>query len=520
MHIVVGPSNEIQTNTVERILKKGVRIWLENGSLRFRAPKGVLTPEDIEALKIARRSGMLAVLDERQTSDASELNGMLGKCVSGPLSYSQLAHWNRYRLWERPTIRQIAAIVRISGLLDVNLIKISLIEVARRHDALRSRIRLEGDSPVQEVVGNSQPCMAMMDLESVDTGCRSADIARLLDALIMAPIDVQEGPLFQTMLIRLSAGEHILLVAMEHMISDARSMNILLRDLFAIYGCSPSDKIGFLPEIPIQFVDYAARQRGMESQWLKDYGEYWRCQMGGVRVAQFPSDRRDTAEHKPGWGASPLKIDKNLKIDLEAWSRAKRTTLVMTMLSVYVALVSRWCNVSDVVVQSESVGRSNSAIQHTIGYFAAPLYLRIHADDRTSFGDLLAQVTDEYCKAHEHVDYSYMESRVPPPEFTRCTGFNWIPTEIENADSVVDSIGNKLTLEQIPFSHPMLETLQSDKEPMALIYDIDGEIIGNVLFPRARFSCELMERFTFNFVYFLTALLENAEQPIGHLDLR
>lgn len=502
------------------VCKKGVKLWSENGKLHYRAPKGALTQEEIECLR-ASRGRIVALLEgtaDTQTIAEPRLEPR-PQLACAPLAFSQLAHWNLYQLSRRRAIRQIASAMRLRGRLDVGALQKGLAEILCRHDALRTRIVVVDGVPVQQSSGPADCELRVDDLTTTSGSVREAEVIRIIEQHVLEPIDVGVGPLFGARLLRLRDNEHVLIMAMEHMISDAFSMGILLRDLFTAYVKAVKGHAFSLPAIPVQFADYAVWQRNAQRSWIQEHGKYWNERVAGCQRLRFPEDQNlQTASHE-GWGVVPLKIGRELKAELREWCRLRRTTLVMSVFTAYVGLVLCWCDVSEAMVQYVTDGRISPKIENTIGFFASTLYLRIGLLEDDSFVDLMNRVTGEYCQAHEHADSSYMAAQVPRPEFTRNPLFNWVPDGSKIDLSALDASEDAITCSPIRFAHPMLKELALDHEPVTLLYDTDDEVVGDVHFSLNRFSVDTMERFGRNFLMFVGALLREPEGRVKDIFL-
>jgi hypothetical protein len=494
---------------LESLRKKGVKLWMENSQLRYKAPRGVLTQEDIESLKLYRDQ-IAALL--KQFTDAENAEPKLerrSRLDRAPLAFSQLAHWNFYRLSERPAIRQIASATRLQGQLNVNALQKSIAEVVRRHDALRTRIVVIDGVPMQEVAESGGCELEVSDLTGLPEALLETEVKRLIESYILQPIDVAVDPLFGVRLLKLRDDEHVLIMTMEHIISDMFSMNILMRETFEAYMQALKARDFSLPEIPVQFADYAVCQRNTLASWMEKHGTHWNERLAGCQPLRFPGGKSSPPAINLGWGILPVRIGMELKKELSEWSRLRRTTLVMSVFTAYVALVLRWCNASESIIRYQSDGRVSSEIQNTIGYFASALYIRTGLLEGDRFIDLLNHVIDQYCKAYEHTDFSYFSAQVSPPEITRSSGFNWLPQR-----SKFDSVGSEdaITCSPVNFVHPMGKNLEVDGEPsIGLLETEEGGIAGEVWFPLNRFSVETMERFGRNFLVFIQALLRQPE---------
>lgn len=515
--------NEPQSAQLAEMLgsvrRKGVQLWVANGELRYRAPKGALSSAEIARLR-ERQSQIVALLGRSEVlvSDATPVQR---KCPQqAPLSFSQLAHWHVFRLGERPSVRSLAAAQRLCGPLQLEVLRMCLRESVRRHAALRTRIVLIDGVPVQEIIESADCELDVLDLIALPESDREVAVKRAIDELILQPIHVTVGPLFGVRLVRVRQDEHVLIVAMEHMISDAFSVAILLRDVLIAYVQRVSNGTVSLPQIPVQFADYATWLRSTHGSWLEKHGGYWSERLRGAGRVRFPQAHGVSPKSCRGWASVPLKIDKSLKAELREWSRLKRTTLVMSIFTAYCALVLRWCNVSQAVLRYQTDGRMNPKVENAIGYFATVLHLRVQLREADTFLDLLQRVIREYCLAYEHADFSYIDSQVPKPEFAHNSCFNWVPQGPKSELPRVKSVQGTITCHPVPFPSPSLKFHERDSEPVVLLYDVDEEVVGGVHFPVHRFSSESMESFGRNFMLFVQRMLREPDKAVPHTLLR
>lgn len=494
------------------VRKKGVRLWSENGQLHYTASKGALTQEEIAGLRSCKDQIVAILEGATGTRTVEPKVEPRPRFDRAPLAFSQVAHWNVYRLNERHAIRQIASATRLRGRLNVTALERSFAEVIQRHDALRTRIvTLEG-SPVQEI-SRSIPCaLSVEDLTRTPERLREAEVIRITEQHVLEPINVAAAPLFGARLLRLHDDDHVLVVATEHMISDELSMHILLRDLFTAYRQVTSGHVISLPHVPVQFADYAVWQRNTLKSWIEKHGTYWSERLIRQRL-RFPQDK-SVQSTREGWASVSIHIGADLKMQLRDWCRIRRTTLVMSVFTAYVALVLRWCHAPEAIIQYQSNGRAGPDVENTIGYFASALYLRMGLAEDDSFVDLMKQVTEEYCRAYQHADFAYMAAQVPRPEFTRNPAFNWVPQGLGIELSDLDKSEHAIACSPVPFVHPMLEKLELDHEPVMLFYDADHQVVGDLLFPRNRYSVDTMQRFGRNFLVFIEALLKRPESRV------
>jgi hypothetical protein len=499
------------------VRSKGVRIWSDNGQLRYEAPKGALTQTEFDRLRASR--GQIVTLLER-TASAEAGGPEFAPLDRVPLAFSQLAHWHFFRLRERHAIRQLASATRLGGSLNVAALRKALAEMVCRHDALRTRIVVCDGIPAQEIAKSGDCELTVRDLTAVPENLHEAEVHRLIEQFILEPIDLAVGPLFGVQLLKLRDDVHVLIVVMEHIIADMYSLRILLRELFAAYAQTMKGRPFSLPAISVKFGDYALRQRNSEESWIEKHGAYWKTVLAGFQRLRFPEDKNLQITARSGWGIVYLKVGRDLKAELREWSRQRRTTIVMSVLTAYVGLVLRWCNASEAIIQYQTDGRTRANMANTIGYFASALSLGIAIGENDSFLDLLKRVTETYCEAYEHADFSYLVAQESRPEFARSTGFNWIPVRSGADISELSELEYPIACRQVDFAHPLAKNIEVDGEPSITIFDTEeDETTGEVWFPRSRFSPETMERFGRNFVVFIKALLRQANEPVKGIEL-
>jgi hypothetical protein len=403
-----------------------------------------------------------------------------------------------------------------------------LLHVVSRHDALRTRIVACHGIPMQVVDECGDGEAPLIDLTELANDVREIEVRRQIERLILEPVNIATDPLFVAQLLKLSDDEHVLIVAMEHLISDATSRGILFRDLFTAYTQLLQGRTLALPAIAVQLPDYAAWQSDTHPLWMKQYGEQWNERLTVYPRVRFPEDADLQSPTRLGVGTVSLKIGKDLKDELHTWCRQTCTTPVMSVFSAYAALVLRWCDVPKAVIRYQSDGRSRPEIEGTVGCFSSTLYVPLEYSADATYIDFLGLVTQQYCQAYEHCDFTCMvAAQLPRPEFTRNTCFNWVPASSKFDLDEQDASEHAITCSPVQFVHPMQKNLHPllksrpvDHEPTILLYESDDEIAGELYFPLSRFSALSMERFGRNFIGFIEALLRAPHTRVKDIPLR
>jgi hypothetical protein len=503
------PLNHSLGMVLAAILERGVKFKIEKGRLRYQAPKGALAEQEIAWMRDSR-SELLEALG-RIGEDATTTDLDCETFELAPLTFSQLAHWRNFRLFQRPSIRQIASATRIIGPLSIDALNESIAAVVCRHDALRTRVVMIDGVPVQRV---DRTAAVALQLCNVPSNSRAVALAiqEAIDTLILEPVDVSIGPMWKLRLLQLKPNEHILIIAIEHMISDATSLAILTTDIFFEYARATLTRADLLlPQVSMQLADYALRQR-QTAAWGEKHSSHWK-RLSQYGRARFPSERESRQTY--GWSSVPVRIDSKLKERLQTWSRSWGVTLAMAVFTAYVALVLRWCGIARMVVGYVTDGRSDQKLENAVGFYASVLYLRISLSESDSFVDLVSQLVKEYCVAHEHDDQFYLIAQPDRPAFTKNTCFNWVPLGTRNALST--SIAAEFPLEcvQISFPHPIVQRLDSDEEPFLVVEEHDSEIIGDFYFPKELFPQETMSAFVKCFEATVDTMLSSSDRPMS-----
>jgi NRPS condensation-like uncharacterized protein len=482
---------------LQSLRRKGVKLTLQNGQLRYEGPKGALTPSDIAQLRAAKLQ-VVAILERSRS----------------PVAFSQLVPWHLCQLRDRPSSRSVAQAIRLCGRLKTEALIDSVAEVVRRHGSLRTRIVVVEGLPAQEISAANHSELQSTDLTGLPQDQREPAIQRYIEQLIIEPIDVAKDPLFAVRLLKVRDDEHVFIAALDHIICDGLSMRLLLREIFSAYVQSVCGRAVCQPDLPPQFSDYARRLHDTHDIWLQKHGSYWSERLAGCQRVRFPEDHHLPAETHGGWATVPFKIDQDQQQELAEWCRSHRTTAPIALFTAYVGLVLRWCGVADAVILLMTTGRVTADLERVIGNLASILYLRVEFSADQSFARLLNHVTREFCNAHEHADSSRLAAQMPRSAFAQNPSFNWVPPELGIDLSELDGSDDALTNSPIPFADPVLETIKLDNEPGVVLMETDSGIAGGVYFPKNRFSPTSMERFGTNFLNFLKRLMRDPEQLV------
>lgn len=503
---------------VKHLQRKGIKLRLDNGQLRYQAVTGAMTQQDLHSLRESKES-IIAFL-EKQRMNRAEPALLPSESNVAPLSFSQQSHLHLHQLFDQGSTRIVTAAIRLHEALDYQCLQWAVDEMMLRHEALRTRVVMRDGIPMQQTDRPARCQVEMHDLSALDGEQQLTAIRNHIDDAMFAKINVTADPLFAVKSLQIGLAHHVLILAMDHMISDGVSRSILLRDLLAAYAQLRRGLAVSLPPIPIQFADYALWQRQALEHWRQTHGAYWQERLISQRALALPLDETDPAALSRGIGRVPVRIDSNLKGRLEQWCRAQQTTLVMGVFTAFTALILRWCHESSAVIQYQTDGRVRTEIQNTVGYFAFRLHVCVRLDTADTFLDLLRRNTQEYCNAHEHADFGYLETLTPRPEFTQGVCFNWLGQDLQQDDARSPAqSSDTIAYSRIPFEHTSLNDIEMEGQLIAGFLEGPEEVRGWLQFPLKRFSSQTMQTLGANLAVFIEAMLRAPGQPVRTITL-
>ena len=508
-----------------RMRRKGVRIWSDGNQLGYEAPAGSLNSDEIQTLR-ELKGEIVDFLRQLPTSTTTEPRLQpRSPDESVPLTFSQVWLCNKLKWDERPSRAIVLPrAMRISGRLNSELLRRSLTELVRHHESLRTRLVKVGGIPMQQVDTAGEFDLGLIDLSDLSKPERESEVNRIVEQLTWGARAAR--PLFEARLVKLATRDHLLLIVLDHLISDQASIDILFRDVFSLYiqflRLSPHS----LPVIPIQFADYAVWQRTAEKHWVANHDIYWKQRLTGARRLGPASPGVTPATSNIRALTLPFKLGETLSSELREVSRRSRTTLVMSVLTAYVITVMRWYDQADIVIPFISLGRHHSEVENTIGFFGVPLFLRITSVEKDSLLDLLQRTTGEYRNACEHHDCCRIAAQMPEPEFAWNPTFNWLPYNIKTTANMettetIRGCGDcdAINLEPCELEITTREVIWCDGELRIDLADTPQGIAGSIGYRADCFTADAIERFRASFQGFAERLARDPQSPIATLSL-
>ena len=323
---------------------------------------------------------------------------------AAPLSFAQQRLWFLDQLDPGSPVYNVIEALRLDGSLDIAALERSFAEVVRRHEVLRTNfVSVEGQA-TQIVTPAAQFSLSVVDLRDLSPLERENEMGRILDEESRRPFDLACDPMLRVTLLRLSPTESVLVLTMHHIASDAWSIGVLYEELSTLYEGFIGNKPATLPELPIQYTDFAVWQRdSMRGSTLERQLAYWKEQLSGApELLDLPTDRPRPTRQTFRGGRRTLALTGEIGRKLRDLSDEHGVTFFTTLLSGFKALLYRYTRQDDVVVGSPIAGRSRTETEKLIGFFVNTLALRTRVRPQMSFTELLGEVRKVTLAAYAH----------------------------------------------------------------------------------------------------------------------
>ena len=375
--------------------------------------------------------GGLAESIEKATRTAAEVEIPPLERVSReqklPLSFAQQRLWFLDQLDPGSTAYHVPHAVQLSGALDRAALEKSLGEIVRRHEVLRTTFAVaKGESA--QVIQPAQPwLLKVTDLRELPEDERKAETQRLMNDEARRPFDLQHGPLLRTSLLRESETEHVLLLVMHHIIFDAWSIGVLLKEVATLYEAFVSGRPSPLPELTVQYADFAHWQRTwLQGETLMRHLDYWKAQLADLTTLELPTDRPRPPVQTFRGAHQSFTLPGALVNSLYELSHTQGVTLFMTLLGAFQILLSRYTAQEDISVGTPIANRTYREIEGLIGFFINTLVLRTDLSGDPSFVELLQRVREVALNAYTHQDLPFeklVEELQPDRDLSRTPFF-------------------------------------------------------------------------------------------------
>ena len=434
-----------------------------------------------------------------------------------PLSFAQQRLWFLYQMEPDNSFYNIPIAVRLKGPLDVPVLEQTFNEMLRRHESLRTGFASANGQPVQVIAPELQLRLRAEDLTHLSLAEQESEVQRASAAQAAAPFNLQDAPLLRISLLRLAPEEHVVLITMHHIISDGWSMDVLVREVGALYQAYLRGESSPLAELDIQYADYAAWQREwLSGEALEQQLAYWTKQLAGApTVLELPTDKVRPAMQSYRGATQALSYSRELTTKLQALSRREAVTLYMTMLAAFEALLYRYSGQTQMLVGMPIAHRTRVEVEKLIGFFVNTLVVRgeVRADQK--FLELLKEVREVVLGAYTNQDVPFekvVEALNPERDLSRSPLFQ-VVLSWQNAPN------SRLELENIELSAVEVEYRAVRYDIELVLWEANGQIVGNIEYNTDLYEAETIRRMGQHLQMLLESIVADPERRISDLTI-
>ncbi|MBD2389846.1 amino acid adenylation domain-containing protein [Aphanizomenon flos-aquae NRERC-008] len=433
-----------------------------------------------------------------------------------PLSFGQEQLWFLSQIQDNTTYNLPLAL-QISGSLNISVLEQVITEIVRRHEILRTNFQQIEGKNLQVIRPEINISLQVINLDQITAKQQLQNVERLINQETDKIFNLSEDDLFQSTLYQLNQNSYILLLNMHHIISDGWSIGILLQELSTLYGAYLAGNKSPLPDLQIQYADYAIWQKEKFTSEIREKQlNYWKQQLADIPpLLELPTDKPRPPIQSFRGGIWEFSINSNLSQKIRTLTQQSDATLFMTMLAAFVILLYRCSGQDDILIGSPMAGRNRQEIQSLIGYFVNTVVLRTKLTGNPNFREILNQVRQVATDAHNYQDIPYNQV-VEALNPQRNLSYNPV---FQILFDLQHSLTDKLQLPGLTLQ-PFLGEHSISKFDLSLIIEDRGtELIGAWEYSSDLFTQETISRITENFQTLLNGIVNNPETPINQLPI-
>jgi hypothetical protein len=434
-----------------------------------------------------------------------------------PLSFAQQRLWFIDQLEPDGVLYNSPYAAMLTGHLNIDAFQQTLNEIVRRHEVLRTTFNLSNGQAVQVILPPARVELPLIDLGYVSAERREEEAMRLAREEAVRPFVLSQGPPLRVKLLRLDDNKHIVLLTMHHIVTDEWSMGVFVNEVATLYTAFTRGEPSPLPELPIQYTDFAVWQR----EWLR--GDvldqklaYWRKELSGVPpLLKLPTDHPRPAVQTFRGSTFTFALPDFLKDGLKKLSRQESCTLFMTLLAAFKVLLYRYTQQSDIVIGTAIANRTRSETEALIGFFVNTLVLRTDLSGNPRFREFLYRVREATLRAYSHQDVPFEKivEELAPERRTNYTPVIQVAFGLRNAP-MPDLQLPALTLQTIDLDN------HGGRFDLTLwMIERDGSLKGKWYYNSDLFEMKTIQRIQSHFQTLLQSIVDNPEERLRALEI-
>jgi amino acid adenylation domain-containing protein len=435
-----------------------------------------------------------------------------------PLSFAQQRLWFQEQRTPGTAAFHIALQVTLNGPLNAAALEQTFAEIIRRHENLRTSFPLIDGDLVQVISPPSGLPIPIIDLHNLNQPEQQNVSNKLAEAEFGRPFDLETGPLTRVVLIRHSAEEHTIICALHHLISDGWSKGVLVKEISTVYEAFCRAEPSPLPELPIQYVDFAAWQRQqLQGEVLESELAYWKENLADAPLLlQLATDRPRPPVQTYRGAAEPFVLSQRLTQQLKVLASQRGVTLFMTLLAAFQTLLYRYTSQEDIVVGTSVANRERPEIEGLIGFFVNMVALRTDCSDNPQFQELLEQVQESTFKAYAHqgVPFERLVQELQPIRNPSYPPLFQVVFSFQNQPTLTE-----LTLSGLTLSFPPVEITTSQFDLLLDVSESKAGLTGALQYNPDLFDRTTIAQMAQHFRSLLEGIVSDPAQRLSELPL-
>uniref|UniRef100_UPI003F5D7809 amino acid adenylation domain-containing protein n=1 Tax=Pseudomonas sp. LRF_L74 TaxID=3369422 RepID=UPI003F5D7809 len=427
------------------------------------------------------------------------------------LSYAQQRLWFLWQLEPESSAYNMPTALRLKGSLDIEALRSSFEALIARHEPLRTTFSQDGDLAIQ-VIHPGAPFEISVEMTEEHM------LEALVDTEAQRPFDLEKGPLLRVKLLQLAEDDHVLMLTLHHIVSDAWSTRVMVDELIQLYEACRSGQMAKLPEMAIQYADYAVWQRNwMEAGEQDRQLTYWKSQLGDVQpVLELPTDRPRPMVQNHAGASLAIELDEALASALKRVVQQQGVTLFMVLLASFQTLLHRYSGQDDIRVGVPIANRNRVETERLIGFFVNTQVLKAEFNLDTTFSALLKQVQQTALEAQAHQDLPF-EQLVEALHPERSLSHSPLFQVMYNHQS--QALGESLTLPGLTVDALFTEQSNAKFDLTLDTYEHANGIGASLCYATALFDEASIERLTRHWVNLLEGIVKTPEHLISSLPM-
>ncbi|WP_010249929.1 non-ribosomal peptide synthetase [Acetivibrio cellulolyticus] len=497
----------------------GIKLYLDNGELRFQAPKGALTPELREKL-VENKCEVIAFLRKVSLDSSTVRQPILPVPRDGehlPVSFSQQSLWFFDQWSPKNPVYNIPNAVRLYGELNINAMETAISTLVKRHESLRTTFKGIDGKPVQVIVPESEYTLEVKDLSYLQAKDAEIALERELNEVAWTAFDLEKGPVWRTQLFKINEMEYVFFLVIHHIISDAWSNIIFVKEFLSLYEAFNKGITPNLPVMPVQFADYACWQRKLmaDQEVRKNLLDYWKEKLASPVVLELPTDYPRPVAQSFSGSTATLNLSKDLSTRLKELCIKEDVTLFMLLLAVFEILLYRYSGQEDIIIGTVAANRGQIESTGLIGFVMNTLALRCNLMGNPTVKELLKRVKQTTLCAYDYQELPFdmlLEELKLERDISRTPLFQVMYIHQNVQEVELKANGLKIEIEEVENSAAPFDLRLTSKET-------EEGIEARLDYCTDLFKPDTIERMLAHFTNLLEAVAKDTSLKIGQMPL-